>query len=80
MIAAALPGIGGDAFSDQQIVDKTLVALNCIACHDRAGLGGIADERNEYFTGTREALGDQGRLPPPLTHVGAKLTPDWLAR
>ena len=80
LIVAALPGIGGDAFSDQQIVDKTLVALNCIACHDRSGLGGIADERNEYFTGTREALGDQGRLPPPLTHVGAKLTPDWLAQ
>mgnify|MGYP000735829221 CR=1 FL=1 len=25
------------------------------------------------------ALGDQGRLPPPLTHVGAKLTPEWIA-
>ena len=31
------------------------------------------------FTGTREALGDQGRLPPPLTHLGAKLQPAWVA-
>lgn len=31
------------------------------------------------FTGTQPALGDQGRLPPPLSHVGAKLTPAWIA-
>ncbi len=24
-------------------------------------------------------MGDQGRLPPPLTHVGAKLKPEWIA-
>ena len=65
---------------DLAAVNKTLAAFNCIACHERKGLGGIAPERNAYFTGTRESLGDQGRLPPPLTHVGAKLTPDWLSQ
>ena len=78
LIKTALPGTGGGAFSDRQMVDKTLVALNCIACHERKGLGGISPERNAYFTGTREALGNQGRIPPPLTHVGAKLTGSWL--
>jgi mono/diheme cytochrome c family protein len=78
LIALALPQAETSTFTDQQMIDKTLVALNCIACHDRAGLGGIPPERNAYFTGTAEALGDQGRLPPPLTHVGAKLTKSWL--
>ena len=78
LIAAALPGVEANAFSDQQMVDKTLVSLNCIACHDRAGLGGISPERDAFFTGTHESLGNQGRIPPPLTHVGAKLTQDWL--
>lgn len=77
-IALALPEVNTSAFSDQQMVDKTLVTFNCIACHDREGLGGISSDRNAYFTGTHEALGDQGRLPPPLTHVGAKLTSSWL--
>ena len=63
---------------DSQQLNKTLVTFNCLACHERTGLGGIASERNANFTGTREALGDQGRLPPPLTHVGAKLKPEWI--
>jgi len=79
LIALALPKAEDITFTDQQAVDKTLTALNCIACHDREGLGGISPERNPYFTGTAEALGDQGRLPPPLTHVGAKLTKSWLS-
>lgn len=78
LIAAALPMTEMNNFSDQQMIAKTLVTFNCIACHDRAGLGGVSPERDAYFTGTHEALGDQGRLPPPLTHVGAKLTPAWL--
>jgi cytochrome c553 len=78
LIATALPQVNTNTFTDHQMVDKTLAALNCIACHDRDGLGGISPERNAYFTGTAEALGDQGRLPPPLTHVGAKLTQSWL--
>ena len=52
--------------------------LNCLACHERRGLGGIPPERNALFSGTAPALGDQGRLPPPLSDVGAKLTPAGL--
>lgn len=78
LIAQALPKAEATPFTDHQLVNKTLATFNCIACHDREGLGGISPERNPYFTGTSETLGDQGRLPPPLTHVGAKLTKSWL--
>lgn len=55
-----------------------LVKLNCIACHKRDDLGGIPAARNESFTGTDESLGEQGRIPPPLTGVGAKLQGRWM--
>ena len=78
-IAKALPRAEKPQLDDRQQIHKTLVTFNCIACHERTGLGGIAPERNALFTGTQPALGDQGRLPPPLSHVGAKLKPEWLA-
>jgi mono/diheme cytochrome c family protein/cbb3-type cytochrome oxidase cytochrome c subunit len=78
-ITQALPRAEPPPLTDKQRVDKPLVTFNCIACHERTGLGGIAPERKALFTGTQPALGDQGRLPPPLSHVGAKLTPAWLA-
>ncbi len=79
LIVKALPRAEKPQLDDKQRLDKTLVTFNCTACHEREGLGGIAPERNALFSGTAEALGDQGRLPPPLTHVGAKLTPEWIA-
>ncbi len=79
LIKAALPSAAHPALDDQQLLNKTLVTFNCIACHERAGLGGIAPERNALFTGTHEAHGDQGRIPPLLTSVGAKLKPEWIA-
>ena len=78
LIAKALPRTE-QPLDDKQQLNKTLVTFNCIACHERTGLGGIAPERNANFTGTHEALGDQGRRPPPLSHVGAKLKPEWIA-
>jgi cytochrome c553 len=65
-------------FTARQRIDKTLASLNCIACHERAGVGGIEEVRDEYFTGSHPELGNEGRLPPPLTGIGAKLLPDWL--
>ena len=79
MIVRALPIAAKPSLDDAKQVAKTLVTFNCIACHERTGLGGIAPERNALFTGTQPALGDQGRIPPPLSHVGAKLKPEWIA-
>ena len=78
-ITKALPIAEKPQLDDKQQVAKTLVTFNCIACHERTGLGGIAPDRNALFTGTQPGLGDQGRIPPPLSHVGAKLKPEWIA-
>jgi mono/diheme cytochrome c family protein len=59
-------------------VALTLTRLNCVACHRRGDLGGVPADRSPHFTGRDENLGDQGRLPPPLTGVGAKLKSGWL--
>ncbi len=57
----------------------TLLQLNCYACHQRDKLGGVARGRDQYFETIGQVdLGDEGRLPPPLTGVGRKLLPDWL--
>jgi len=61
-----------------QNIELTLTRMNCLACHQRGELGGVPANRNPHFTGKDENLGDQGRIPPPLTGVGAKLKRDWL--
>ncbi|RBP35650.1 cytochrome c553 [Roseimicrobium gellanilyticum] len=66
------------AWTPAEQVRVTITRLNCIACHQRDDLGGVTRERNVYFTGSEESLGEQGRMPPPLTGVGAKLKEEWL--
>ncbi|MBK8978782.1 MAG: c-type cytochrome [Planctomycetes bacterium] len=66
------------AWSDEERIRIHLVARNCVACHARDGFGGPSPERNEHFTTDDLALGEAGRLPPPLTGVGGKLQPQWL--
>jgi hypothetical protein len=75
LIVKALPAAANPPLDDTQRIHKTLASLNCIACHERGGLGAPSQERRvRYFTSTQPSLGDQGRIPPPLTHVGAKLS------
>ena len=59
-------------------VTHTLLRLDCVACHARAGAGGPAAAVRALFTGDGD-VGDEGRIPPDLTGVGGKLRPDWLA-
>jgi len=60
-------------------VNRTLVSLNCLACHARDGFGGPSPSRSDYFTVEGSAdLGDEGRIPPHLTGLGGKLRPEWL--
>ena len=66
------------AFTDQQRIDHTLAAFNCTACHQRDQVGGVSVQRNPYFKTTNLNLGDQGRIPPTLTGVGAKLKRKWM--
>ena len=66
--------------TDEVVVAKTLTSFNCVACHIRDNFGGVHDDINPYFTTTEKNLGDDGRIPPPLTLVGAKLQPEWLKK
>ena len=63
-------------------VANTMTRLNCLACHAREGKGGpLESGRADWFHVVGEAdLGDEGRIPPHLNAVGAKLKPAWLQR
>ena len=76
-IRAALAAYGED-LSDEARIRQRLAARNCIACHERGEWGGVAPERAAFFITTDESIGHDGRLPPPLTGVGAKLQAEWL--
>ncbi len=61
-----------------EAIHLRLTQLNCIACHQRDDFGGVKPELDRYFHSTEEALGNQARIPPELTLIGAKLQPGWL--
>jgi mono/diheme cytochrome c family protein len=87
------PSAAAPAARERQI-DRGFTALNCYACHARDGKGGTlpavatVDEdgepirvdpaRDALFTSAVAELGDEARLPPTLTGVGDKLTPEYL--
>ncbi|HZZ79040.1 MAG TPA: c-type cytochrome [Gemmataceae bacterium] len=61
--------------SEKTRLATTLTAFNCIACHARDDYGGVSAERNAHFKTSEINLGEEARIPPPLTLVGAKLRP-----
>jgi mono/diheme cytochrome c family protein len=64
--------------SPSESVERMLVRFNCATCHDRNKLGGVEAARNPHFQSDMPEMGDEGRIPPSLTGVGAKLNPQWL--
>lgn len=66
--------------TDQIVAVKTLTAFRCIACHVRDDFGGVPEVYTPFFAGSEQKLGDDGRIPPPLTLIGAKLQPAWLKK
>lgn len=78
-IVAALREVA-TADSDQVVVAKTLTTFRCVTCHVRDDFGGVHDAHNSFFSGSELKLGDDGRIPPPLTLVGAKLQPAWMKK
>jgi len=77
MIRAALGRMSKELDKPEQIV-LTLQAFNCLACHQRGSLGGVPSEQVHFFKTNNENIGPQGRLPPTLTGVGAKLKSKWM--
>lgn len=76
-IKAALDG-GLKRLDTPQTIDFTLTSFRCTACHSRDSLGGVSQDRRVHFQTTNLNLGEQGRIPPTLTGVGAKLNPKWM--
>lgn len=67
-----------EPWEPEQQIQRRMLAMRCNACHQRGGLEWTSQQRDEHFTTQNENLGPQGRLPPSLTGVGAKLQPKWL--
>jgi mono/diheme cytochrome c family protein len=64
--------------SPDERIKLQLTRMNCIACHVRDDFGGVSPKLDGFFHSTEEALGNESRIPPPLTLAGAKLRPEWL--
>ena len=69
---------GTQELTSEQKVGIAIRAFNCNACHARGELAGVTITRDPHFQTTNVNLGDQGRIPPTLTGVGAKLKPVWM--
>jgi mono/diheme cytochrome c family protein len=63
-----------------EVIARTFTALNCYACHQRAKVGGVEEAWDPQFTTKEPEMGDEGRIPPALDGVGAKLNPDYLRK
>jgi mono/diheme cytochrome c family protein len=73
-IQAALAAISDESVVVESPLQTQMLKLNCYACHNRDGRGGVGPKRRRYFeTVGLVDIGDEGRLPPPLDHVGRKL-------
>lgn len=64
--------------ADEERILAMLAARNCLACHARGEAGGVTPGRDAFFVSADPSVGNESRLPPPLTGVGAKLQRAWL--
>ncbi|MCR9245222.1 MAG: PA14 domain-containing protein [bacterium] len=69
----------GAPLSDPARLHMMLTADGCLACHPRAGRGGVPDAVGKHLEDT-EDLGEEGRVPPDLSQVGARLRPKWITK
>ncbi len=66
---------------EARLLTQSLEVFSCLNCHARGDEGGLSNDRRDYFVSTIEIdLGDEGRIPPKLDRVGAKLTPEGFAK
>lgn len=77
-IQAAIKG-SAKQLSASEKLEVQLASNNCVACHNRGDLGGPEATRDPLFLTKMQEMGNEGRLPPPLTSVGDKLQPKYIA-
>jgi mono/diheme cytochrome c family protein len=75
-IAAAMKSPAPEK-SAANTIATTMTTFNCYACHVRDKVGGPLEATNKLFLTVQPEMGDEGRLPPPLDGVGAKLNPEY---
>lgn len=61
-------------------VAAAMTAFNCYACHERGKVGGVEPALSAFFQTAQPEMGEEGRVPPPLDGVGAKLKPEYLKK
>ncbi len=74
-LLAALQALGTKIDAAMQ-THVTLANFNCYACHARGSIGGPELARDKFFTTTTPEMGNEARLPPPLSGIGDKLKPE----
>jgi cytochrome c553/cytochrome c551/c552 len=79
-LAVAIQNHPAPSKDPADVIARTMTTFNCYACHERGKVGGPEDEVNKFFLTTQPEMGDEGRVPPPLNGVGAKLNADYLQR
>jgi mono/diheme cytochrome c family protein len=62
----------------EEIIAATMTTFNCYACHERGKVGGVEPSVNSFFATTQPEMGEEGRVPPALDGVGAKLRTDYV--
>jgi mono/diheme cytochrome c family protein len=77
-LAAALKTPTPPSKDPAAVIARTMTTFNCYACHTRDKIGGPMEETNKLFQTTQQEMGEEGRVPPPLDGVGAKLNLDYL--
>ncbi|WP_157368608.1 PA14 domain-containing protein [Zavarzinella formosa] len=79
-LLAALPKPVPEKTDAASKISQTMLTFNCYACHVRDKVGGVIEATNTIFQTTQPEMGDEGRVPPPLDGVGAKLNPAYVAQ
>ncbi|MGE0144438.1 MAG: PA14 domain-containing protein [Planctomycetota bacterium] len=69
----------GEPKSAAMHFERTLRVAQCVACHAVGEVGGLRAVARESAVET-EDLGDEGRLPPSLTHAASQLKPEWIRK
>jgi mono/diheme cytochrome c family protein len=81
MFASGIRAANQAQVSDARLdyLERMINRLNCRACHEIEGEGGVPEDLRAYCVSLDEKadLGDEGRFPPHLNGVGAKLTTGW---
>ncbi len=69
-----------DPLPAAEVIARTLTTFNCYACHERDKAGGVQQEISGFFVTKEPEMGEEGRVPPALNGIGAKMNPDYLKK